>query len=864
MHPARRRLSSAYGALLLGPLLGALSGFALGLLAACGEPSAETGGRFEVVQRDLALVRRDAAGGLAPARLGLTWRFARGLGPWVVRRGEASLDASGLQLVGSGTCELSTVAGALAPDGELHHQLRIVLASRGVGQLLLSWRAADEEFSRERSVSLALPDSERVQPLVLRLQSLRSALNAPDAAGGFAALRLRFEAAEPDGALQVRLESIALESDFDPPVAAASPAGDAALAGRAADALLAPPALPAPPARPAPTAPTARPTLPALPALPDGPLPCLPLTRDGLRLLGVALPLQAEVGCRLHVSEGARLRFAAAVAGAGSRVELRVADADGRLPPLMATLASGAPWQWFEVDLTPLSGSDAELRWSVQPSGSAAAAGPAGRVLLGSPLVLAPERVRPALPPAEVGGPPPATRPDVLLYLVDTLRADRLEAYGYAAPTSPVLAQVARQGVCFERVVAASNWTRPAVSTLLTGSGAERHGNQAPGDTVEAELPTLAERFAAAGYFTASFVSNHHAGSWSGLDRGFDLAYEPAAFPRLEPDTSLTSAVIEPLLLAFLAQHRGERLFVYVHTLDPHGPYAPPPQDSAALAGSLRPSPPEGSPEAAALALERGLAYDAEVRHNDRHLGVLLDGWKADGRERQWLLAFTSDHGEAFYEHGQWTHWRTLHEEEIAVPWLLRWPDGLPAGRRVHEVVGQADIAPTLAALCGLDLPPDWSGHDLSALCRAAAGGDEGRGDGRDPVREPLHLARAASRSPPTERLLISEARMLERSKGTAEHLLAARRGDLKLIVRVAEDDALLPVALYDLRSDPHERRDLLTGAAAADPRVDELQEALRRYLATDRARASRRRQPATEGIDAQRLQWLQEMGYLR
>lgn len=548
------------------------------------------------------------------------------------------------------------------------------------------------------------------------------------------------------------------------------------------------------------------------PAVASG-LDLLPVARQGVRMSGLCAPVPGAVSTQLSGGVGERLVLAAALVAGAAPVTLTLEDSAGLLEPHSLVLSPDDGWTALELDLSKLAGHPATtltLRTT------------------GDPALLLVGDVRRM-------GPGNRPRPNVVLWLVDTLRSDRLGSYGYGPQTDPVLARMAAAGVRVERFYAASNWTRPSVSSLLTGVGPEVHGNQVPGQRVDATLPTLAGELGRDGYVTVSFNTNYHAGQWSGLDKGFDVQFQPRHFPRLDPPTSLTSSQIAEPLLKFLEQHRDETVFVYVHCLDPHAPYAPRAEDAATLAAAGVPGavPPDGAPDVRLRFAQRSPAYDAEILNADRELGRLDESLSRLGLDDDTLIVFTSDHGESFAEHGSWGHWRSLHEEEVRVPWVLRWPAGLPAGRTVDVSASHADLAPTTLGLLGLPVPAAWTGRDLSA---------DMRGEPSE-AADVVHIIDTISGV---------KASLNRRS-------LAAVGGQLKLIVEVDEAGLPRPLALFDLSSDPFERQDLLGDRSAPDRLLSAVIDHLRRDAA--RAAAS----PADETLfDPERLRWLEEMGYLR
>jgi arylsulfatase A-like enzyme len=535
-----------------------------------------------------------------------------------------------------------------------------------------------------------------------------------------------------------------------------------------------------------------------------------PLVRDGVRMAGHVLALPGALQARVPGGPGQHLRLHLACAGRASPLSVHIEDTGGRLAAQQLTLTPGDGWRAVTVELSALAADEqATLTITADDGPGFLLAGGVTRV-----------------------GPDGARRPDVTLWLVDTLRPDRLGSYGYDLPTDPALERMAAEGVRFERTYSVSNWTRPSVSSLLTGVGADVHGNHAPGQAIALDLPTLAEELGRAGYLTLSLITNHHAGAESGLDRGFDLQYEPSHFPRLDPPSTLTSGQILDALAPLLAEHPGQRLFLSLHCLDPHGPYLPVAGDVAAIATARGgASPRAGTPADQRIRFsERSPDYDAEILHADRSLDR-FDRLLADvGRREDTLLAFVSDHGEGFYEHGTWGHWRDLHDEEVRIPWVLRWPADLPAGRVVSEAVGLVDVAPTLVALAGLTPPPAWTGRDLSAVCRGA-----------EAPRDAPHVMDATAGGP----------------HGSGRRRLSVVRGQWKLHAELDDAGRLQPRALFDLERDPLETKDLLV--AGRDP--SELLRSLVEYLQRDGQRQDAG--PTSDVIDPEQLRWLKEMGYL-
>jgi len=539
------------------------------------------------------------------------------------------------------------------------------------------------------------------------------------------------------------------------------------------------------------------------------------LRRAGRLRSGVALRTPGEVELQVPCAAGDRLRFALALVGGGKPVDVVLSEAQGRIPEQRWTCAAGGNWLPCAIPLpaAPADGALTLVFRAQAPSSSTSV------LLIGSPMLL-----RRTTGPA----------PQVVLYVEDTLRADHLQTLGYERPTDPHLQAMARDGAIFARTWSSSCWTRPAVSSLLTGLDPVGHANRMVQWRVADELVTLPEALAGAGCVTASFVTNHHGGSWSGLDQGFDVQGEPEAFDSDALTSTLTSSLISGPIEMFLAEHRDEAFFVYAHSLDPHAPYEADPESLRELGGVPVPETPELSPGEPDQRHDSLTQYDGEIRHNDREIDALDNALKTTGLQADTLFVFVADHGEAFFEHGQWEHRRSLHEEEVRVPWVLRWPGRVPPATRLDFPASLEDVAPTILGLLELPVPPTWRGRDLSRLCLDPRA--------RLPVG-PLFLD--ILDAVPT----------------------AARAGEValvawpdKLIAVTGPDGSLTPSSLYRLDTDPRELRDLLPEADPAH--LGALLDELRKHA--DAGSVSPAADSRAADVSPELEAWMRQMGYLR
>lgn len=407
-----------------------------------------------------------------------------------------------------------------------------------------------------------------------------------------------------------------------------------------------------------------------------------------------------------------------------------------------------------------------------------------------------------------------------MLLVVDTLRADHLGSYGYARDTSPHLDALAADSIRYTRAFTPAPWTTPAMAALMTS----RHPSTLGITNVQSPLPRdvvlLSEMLKEAGYTTGAFVSHSFVSEKWGFARGFDTFDES----NVQGHMATTSPGLADLAIAWLEERGGEGapFFLLVHFFDPHFAYleqpgfrfggADPDYDGPVHSGAL-PSRFAAAPESLSKADLRELErlYDSEIALTDREIGRLLDHLRSAGLYESALTIVTADHGEEFLDHGALDHAKTLYDELMNVPLLVKLPGRSPA--TVDRPVTLVDVLPTLADW--LDVEPPAGTHGVSLLA------DE------DALR-PIFL----------------ETQRLRRLRGVV-------RGDLKLIVDLESGK----VELFDLSTDPDERTDL------SDSRPEEV-ETLRRLVEGFGAERVREGREPLELTDEERAR-LKALGYL-
>ncbi|NNE07620.1 MAG: sulfatase, partial [Gemmatimonadetes bacterium] len=308
-----------------------------------------------------------------------------------------------------------------------------------------------------------------------------------------------------------------------------------------------------------------------------------------------------------------------------------------------------------------------------------------------------------------------APRPDIVVYLVDTLRADHLEIYGYERPTSPALTAFAERAIVYENAYSPSSWTKPSVASLLTGMYPSSHLALEKRDLLPESVVTAAEYFRENGYETAAIVSSPWIIPTFRFDQGFDH------FEIVELNGSVRgtrASHVHAAVARFLASRAEEDrapLFLYVHTRDPHAPYAPAPEHLRAVDpdydGAMS-SVAQGSDSEVDIASVRTL-YDGEIRANDAAFGALMTELEAAGIDDNAAIVFTSDHGEEFMEHGTIGHGKVVWNVAVHIPLVIKLPGDRFAGTRIGRAASLVDVLPALGEIAGLPPREEWEGRSV-------------------------------------------------------------------------------------------------------------------------------------------------------
>ena len=298
-------------------------------------------------------------------------------------------------------------------------------------------------------------------------------------------------------------------------------------------------------------------------------------------------------------------------------------------------------------------------------------------------------------PPLHISGP-------IILVSIDTLRADRLPAYGYGGVATPAIDQLASEGVLFERAYSHSPQTLPAHASLFTGKLPVEHGvRDNLGFALGADQTLLPDLLAPLGYRSAAVVSSYVLRKEVGLARAFETYDDrlPAASPetsiaRVQRDGRDSLEVAE----RWLDERAVSPFFLFLHLYEPHTPYTPPER------------------------FARYDPYDGEIAYADEIVGGLFDALRARGLYDEALIILLSDHGEGLGDHGEQEHAIFLYDEAIQVPLIVKLPGGRAAGRRIPATVQHIDLLPTLLDLTGAAPIAGLRGRSLRPLLEGGGG----------------------------------------------------------------------------------------------------------------------------------------------
>lgn len=331
-------------------------------------------------------------------------------------------------------------------------------------------------------------------------------------------------------------------------------------------------------------------------------------------------------------------------------------------------------------------------------------------------------------PPAAASAPKKKAK-NVIVVMEDTLRADRVQSYGPTRVKTPQLEKFAKDGVVFERYSAVEDWTKPSCATMLTGLYPDTHKTQSDSAKLPGSVRMVTEELKDQGVATGGFIANGYVSDKFGFGKGWD------AYTNYIRETKNSDAenVFRDAYGWIEKQHKaGQRFYAYVHTIDPHVPYAPPQEflelyDKKEYKGGIKPRSTanlledikKGKFKPSERDKQRIQAlYDGEISYHDRWFGDFMDKLDKLGLLEDTLVVVVSDHGEEFWDHGNVGHGHQIHQELIHVPFVMRWKGTLPSGKRVADNADHCSLVPTIFDAMGLKAPDYLEAESL--LARAA------------------------------------------------------------------------------------------------------------------------------------------------
>ena len=468
----------------------------------------------------------------------------------------------------------------------------------------------------------------------------------------------------------------------------------------------------------------------------------------------------------------------------------------------------------------------------------------------------------------------------VIVFLGDTLRSDHLDAWGHGRKTAPTLTALAAEGVRFADAISPATWTKVAVPSLLSSVYPASHGIVGMADRLSSSATTMAEAFRGAGYATFATSSVSFTGKLSNVHQGVEVLHERASINNgsLGHSSAKTARTYVDRFLTWLDDHHDVPFFAFIHVFDPHDPFEPyPPYDlmwasptgkeehearleqvGESLGDDRRVGDgnrfgPERFPnreelEAAGVDPDVYAAhqldwYDGSIRGMDAEIARLMEGLEQRGVAGDTLLAFVSDHGEEFLDHGWGWHGNTVYGEAINVPLMLRWPGVLPAGVVVDATVESLSLMTTLLELSGIPVPETAQGQSLLPMVVSP--------------NDPTALG-WVERPAFSERKRIASRR--ERADYDVDQYSVVLDG-WKLVRNVDPPEGMPEFELYDHADDPLDHNDV---TADHPDVVERLTAELVGRLRYVEARKLPTDENVSEGLSPAELRRLRSLGYIR
>jgi arylsulfatase A-like enzyme len=434
----------------------------------------------------------------------------------------------------------------------------------------------------------------------------------------------------------------------------------------------------------------------------DTPVTDAPAATASGSVKGLAIPSDWSVGYAFEVMDDARLR--ALVRGDDDGHLEVVAHRDGASPKTLARVQVG---ERVDIDLSEVAGDLVRLDLRAE-----------GDISLLEPAVVTPA------PDAVASAGEPTPPKNLVVYVVDTLRADKMSPWEQEERVhTPAFDRFVESAAVIDRPQAQAPWTKPSVATLLSGLMPWQHTATRDDSVLPRTVPILSELLHEKGYRTGAFIANGYVSGKFGFERGWDAYRNYIREGRRTPAEYVAADVTKWINRL----DADEPFFLYVQTIDPHVPYIPPDEVLDRYFDE-----PYGGPVSFArdrLLLEKVKSgkvrlgetgkrrlealHDAEITYHDEHFGKILKALDDKGVSDDTMIVFTSDHGEEFFDHGSVGHGHSVYQELLQVPLAVRIPGLTDGGHRLEGNAGVVDVLPTIFDAMGQKAPSEIAGRSL-------------------------------------------------------------------------------------------------------------------------------------------------------
>gem|GEM_PF-1534189 len=316
-------------------------------------------------------------------------------------------------------------------------------------------------------------------------------------------------------------------------------------------------------------------------------------------------------------------------------------------------------------------------------------------------------------------------KPNVFIYLIDTLRADHLSCYGYSRKTTPCIDQFSKNSILFKNCFSNASWTKPAVGSTLTGLYPNKHRAEDREDKLSTDVKMISEILKPYGYTTLYMTPNVNASDDINFNQGNDF-YKFLVEGEHRRNLYRSSEYLNSDFFQIFEENPdllNKPIFAFLHTVDPHDPYTPEApfltfkkqdnqREKLAFPDFIRKKKEKSGLSVKDIEFIKSL-YDCEILHNDYYFGKLIDFLKKKNLFENSIIILMADHGEQFNEHDGLFHGRSIYNEEIHIPLIIKFPYGEFSGTQTETIVSQVDILPTILDYLEIEIPPEVDGVSM-------------------------------------------------------------------------------------------------------------------------------------------------------